>query len=109
MPAVAIPTTIGPVTVDAVEAAPGLLVFEAPADFRPDYPYRWLLAHHEGRVIAAFNTEATAATAAEKVAPVADWTKSVMTAAQEISLALKGGAPAFLALLKELCGHDPNA
>ncbi|MEV0526005.1 hypothetical protein AB0I66_21450 [Streptomyces sp. NPDC050439] len=109
MPTATIPTTIGPVTVDAVQAAPGLLVFEAPEGFRPDFQHRWLLSHHAGHVVAAFDTEATATAAAKHVGALVDWTRSVMTAAQEISLSLKGGARGFLALLKELGGHDPNA
>lgn len=105
----AIPTTIGPVTVDATEAAPGLIVFEAPDNFRPDFPYRWLLAHHAGHVIAGFDTQDTATAAAKRVGEVVDWTKSVMTATEKISLSLEGGPRAFLSLLKELGGHDPNA
>lgn len=104
-----IPTTIGPVDVEANVPAPGLITFRAPFEFRPDCPNRWLLAHHDGHVLAAFATEEEANHAAVEVAKVADWTKSVMTAAQQISLSLEGGAPRLLALLKELGGHDPNA
>ncbi|MGW0920099.1 hypothetical protein ACWD3J_13915 [Streptomyces sp. NPDC002755] len=104
-----IPTTIGPVEVDATEAAPGLITFRAPDAFRPDCPYRWLLAHHAGRVLAAFETEAAATAAAVHIGALVDWTMSVMTAAQQISLSLDGGPPAFLALLEELGGRDPNA
>lgn len=104
-----IPTTTGPVTVDASQAAPGLITFHAPDAFRPDCPYRWLLAHHQGHVIAAFETEETAAKAAVRIGALVDWTKSIMTSAQQISLSLEGGPQAFLALLKELGGHDPNA
>lgn len=104
-----IPTTTGPVAVDAAEAAPGLIVFHAPDGFRPDFPHRWLLAHHDGHVIAAFDTESAAISAAGLIGSLVDWTKSVMTAAQQISLGLEGGPKALLALLKELGGHDPNA
>lgn len=106
---ITIPTTTGAVEVKASVPAPGLITFQAPVDFLPDCPYRWLLAHHAGRAIAAFETEGIANDAAVEVAKVADWTKSVMTAAQQISLGLEGGAPRFLALLLELGGHDPNA
>lgn len=105
---VIIPTTTGPVAVDASTPSPGLITFEAPEFFRPECPYRWLLAHHEGHVFAAFDTEQAANEAAVEVAKMADWTKSVMTGAQQISLSLEGGAPRFLATLKELGGHDPN-
>ena len=104
-----IPTTMGPVTVDARQAAPGLIVFEAPDDFRPDFTHRWLLAHHDGHVIAGFDTQNTAGAAAERIAGLVDWTKSIMTCAQHISLSLEGGPRGFLNLLKELGGHDPNA
>lgn len=104
-----IPTTTGQVAVDATEAAPGLITFEAPDGFRPDCPQRWLLAHHGGGVIAAFDTEGAASAAAVEIASIADWTKSVMTAAQQISLTLDGGARRFLVLIKNLGGHDPNA
>lgn len=106
---VIIPTTTGPVAVDASAPAPGLITFEAPEFFQPECPYRWLLAHHEGHVFAAFADEAVANEAAVQVASLADWTKSVMTGAQQISLSYEGGAPRFLSLLKELGGHDPNA
>lgn len=104
-----IPTTAGPVVVDAAEAAPGLVVFHAPDGFRPDFPHRWLLAHHDGHVLAAFDTEGAATSAAGPVGALVDRTKSVMTAAQQISLRLEDGPKALLALLKELGGHDPNA
>ena len=104
-----IPTTAGPVAVNVTERAPGLIVFQAPDGFRPDIPHRWLLAHHDGHVIAAFDTENAATAAAVEVGKVADWTKSVMTAAQQISLSLEGGSRRFLALLKELGGYDPKA
>lgn len=86
----------------------GLRVVEAPEFVYPESPYRWLLTHHEGAILAAFESEAAADRAAERVAPLADWTKSVMTAAQQISLTLPGGATRFLALLEQLGGHDLN-
>lgn len=104
-----IPTTAGRVAVTATEAAPGLITFHAPDDFRPDFAHRWMLAHHNGHVIAAFDTEAAATGAAARVGALVDWTKSVMTAAQQISLSLDGGPQAFLAVLQELGGHDPNS
>lgn len=88
--------------------AAGLRVTKAPEFVYPESPYRWLLTHHEGAILSAFETKDAADRAAEQVAPLADWTKSVMTAAQEISLSLPGGATRFLALLKEFGGHDIN-
>lgn len=91
-----------------IATATGLRVIEAPEFVYPESPYRWLLTHHEGSILSAFETEDAAERAAEHVAPLADWTKSVMTAAQQISLTLPGGATRFLALLQELGGHDLN-
>lgn len=108
MTATSIPTTLGPVSVDAATPEPGLIVFEAPEFAFPQSTYRWLLAHHEGHVLAGFESEDAAESAAARLAPLVDWTRSVMTAAQEISLSLEGGAPGFLALLQELGGHSPN-
>lgn len=109
MTSTTIPTTAGPVTVDASVPAPGLITFEAPAEFHPGCPHRWLLAHHGGHVLAAFETEDIANAAAVRISGLVDWTKSVMTTAQQISLGVEGGAPGFLALLLELGGHDPSA
>lgn len=109
MPSLTIPTTSGPVTIDAGAPAPGLIVFEDPGFFTPEPAYPWLLAHHQGHVIAAFETEDAANAAAVQVAQLADWTRSVMTAANQISLSLDGGARGFLQLLRELGGQDPNA
>ena len=81
---------------------PGLRVFEAPEDFLPASGHQWLLAHHEGHILGAFATEDAANTAAEQVAQLADWSKSAMAAANQISLSLKGGATGFLRLLRDL-------
>jgi hypothetical protein len=104
-----IPTLTGPITVDATEAAPGLIVFEIPAGRLPDATHRWFLAHHEGRIFAAFETRAAAAKGAEVIAPLTDWTRSAMTAANYISLSLDGGPRALLQLLIDAGGQDPNA
>lgn len=89
-------------TSDIAHPQPGLRVFEAPEDFLPASANQWLLTHHEGHILGAFETEAAANVAAERVASLADWTKSAMTAANQISLSLEGGATGFLRLLREL-------
>jgi RecB family exonuclease len=56
--------TAAPVLVQAVEPAPGLLV------------YLWRLGHHSGLQIAKFGQQADAETAAREIAPLTDWTRS---------------------------------
>ncbi|WP_372344663.1 hypothetical protein [Streptomyces sp. KL116D] len=84
MTTVELATSDGPVTVDAAEPVPGLRVYELPADSSLDY--RWVLAHHEGRALGLFTSAEDASGAAAAVAPMADWTRGVMTVANEISL-----------------------
>lgn len=100
-------TSAGPVTVDATEAAPGLCVFETPTHVSPGSEYRWILAHHDGTALAGFNTQAAAQRAAEQVAPLADWTRNAMTAANQISLG--GHTDRLLELLRDAGGQHPNA
>jgi hypothetical protein len=102
-----IPTSDGPRTVDAAEPVPGLHVYEAPAGVSPLSTFRWLLAHHEGSALASFETESAALAAAEAVAPMADWTRSQMTAANEISLG--GRTEALMDALRTAGGQHPNA
>ncbi|MFE3049559.1 hypothetical protein ACFXIY_21205 [Streptomyces albidoflavus] len=100
-------TSAGPVTVPASEPVPGLHVFEIPADVSPDSTYRWITAHHDGAALASFPTEVAAIDAAQAVGPLADWTRSAMTASNEISLG--GNTDHFLDLLKRHGGQHPNA
>jgi hypothetical protein len=102
-----IPTSDGPRTVDVTEPEPGLHVYEVPADISPLSSHRWILAHHEGHALAAFETEAAATTGAAAVAPLADWTRSQMTTANEISLG--GRVQDLLHALQEAGGQHPNA
>jgi len=100
-------TSAGPATVDATEPVPGLRVFELPTDVSPLSPYRWVLAHHGNTVLASFTTEAEANTAAEQVAPLADWTCNAMTTANQISLG--GKVERLMELLRNAGGQHPNA
>ncbi|MFH8792241.1 hypothetical protein [Streptomyces sp. NPDC017941] len=84
MPTVHVTASDGPVTVEATEPVPGLRVYELPAE--PSLEYRWVLAHHEGRALGLFTSNDDANGAAAAVASMADWTRSVMTVANEISL-----------------------
>ncbi|MFB7461256.1 hypothetical protein [Streptomyces sp. NPDC056188] len=101
-----IPTSAGPVTVTATEPVPGLHVYEVPAAVSPMSTHRWILAHHEGRALAAFETEAAATSAAATVAPLADWTRSQMTAANELSLG--GRVQELMDALAAAGGQHPN-
>lgn len=102
-----ITTSAGPLTVDATEPVPGLHVYEVPSHVTPASSYRWILAHHEGRALASFETEAAATAAATAVAPLADWTRGAMTAANEISLG--GNTERLAVLLTANGGEHPNA
>jgi hypothetical protein len=107
MPYATMTTSAGSYTVDATAPVPGLRVYQAPAHVSPQSPYRWILAHWEGVALASFESGEAATRAAEAVAPLADWTRSGMTAANEISC---GGHVAQLGhLLREAGGQHPNA
>ncbi|MBL1100116.1 hypothetical protein [Streptomyces coffeae] len=101
-----IATSTGPVTVAAVEPAPGLRIAKAPDDISPLSERRWLLAHHDGPALAAFTTEAAANTAAAAIAPLTDWTRSAMTTANAISLG--GLAGQLMDALTAAGGAHPN-
>ncbi|MFJ4627110.1 hypothetical protein [Streptomyces sp. NPDC088847] len=81
MPDHIVSTSAGPITVTAAEPVPGLHVYEVPEHVNALSPLRWILAHHEGRVLAGFETEDAATGAAEKVGPLSDWTRNAMTSA----------------------------
>lgn len=98
-------TSAGPLDVDSTEPAPGLHVYEMPADMAPASPHRWILAHHTGWVLAAFETADSATQAATAVAPLADWTRQPMTCANEISLG--GKTRHLLELFTDHGGHRP--
>ncbi|MFE9363710.1 hypothetical protein ACFYNN_13015 [Streptomyces sp. NPDC006978] len=102
-----ISTSSGPFTVPAEVPAPGLLSFEIPAEVSPTSQYRWILSHHEGTALAAFQTHAEVTAAAHAVAVLADWTRNAMTAANEISFG--GNTELLMELLKANGGQHPNA
>lgn len=106
MPEHTFDTSAGPETVTATEPAPGLHVYEIPADVSPSSPYRWILAHHEGPALASFETESAATRGAEEVAPLADWTRNAMTVANLIGPA---GMQELTERLRELGAQHPNA
>ncbi|MFG2307636.1 hypothetical protein ACGFS9_02935 [Streptomyces sp. NPDC048566] len=86
MTTIELPTKTGPITIEATEPAPGLRIYELPTEHAPSPEYRWILAHHEGRTIGLFKSADDATGAAAAVASMTDWTRSIMTAANEISL-----------------------
>ncbi|MGW7053089.1 hypothetical protein [Streptomyces sp. NPDC054887] len=103
---VSISTSAGPITVSVAEPVPGLHVYEIPTSVNPLSPYRWVLAHHEGPALASFETERTATSAGEKVAPLVDWTRSAVTVANLIG---PSGMQSLTALLVDNGGQHPNA
>ncbi|MET7429573.1 hypothetical protein ABZT16_11325 [Streptomyces flaveolus] len=70
-------TDQGDFTVSATSPVPGLLVYEIPAEVEPDSTYRWSVGHHSGLLIASAMYEDDAIRGAQKIADLADWTKSV--------------------------------
>jgi hypothetical protein len=106
MPDHTVDTSAGPVTVTATEPAPGLHVFQIPAEVSTGSRFRWILAHHEGPALAAFETEAATTTAAETVAEFVDWTRNAMTVA---NLMGPDGMRELLALLTDAGGQHPNS
>jgi hypothetical protein len=99
-------TSAGPLTVEAAEPVPGLHIYKVPDSVSVNSPYRWILAHHDGRALASFETAEAANAAAKDVAPFADWTRNAMTAANEIG---PGGMQDLLTLLRKAGGQHPNA
>lgn len=106
MPDHILSTSAGPVTVTATEPVPGLHVYEIPQDVSPVSSYRWILAHHEGPALASFENDTAATEAAEKVAPLADWTRNAMTTANLLG---PGRTEELLALLRDAGGQHPNS
>ncbi|NUQ99097.1 MAG: hypothetical protein HOY79_21925 [Streptomyces sp.] len=98
-------TSAGPLDVDSTESTPGLHICEAPADMAPTSPHRWILTHHTGWILAAFDTADAAERCANAVAPLADWTRQPMTCANEISLG--GKTRRLLELITDHGGHRP--
>ena len=69
-------TDCGDFTVPATSPAPGLLVYEIPAEVEPHNTHRWSVGHHSGLLIASAMYEDDAIRGAQKIAALADWTKS---------------------------------
>ncbi|GGR70871.1 MULTISPECIES: hypothetical protein [Streptomyces] len=102
-----ITTSNGPRTVTVTEPVPGLHIYEVPTDVSPNSTYRWILAHHDGPALAAFQSDTAATSAAHAIEPLADWTRSQMTTANEISLG--GRVQALTDALQAAGGQHPNA
>lgn len=100
-------TSAGPIDVATTEPFPGLHVYKVPANVSPNSKYPWILAHHEGYALASFESSDAAVAAAGALAPLADWTRSVMTAANQVSFG--GNARRLLELLADHGGQHPNA
>jgi hypothetical protein len=70
-----IQAALGPETVQAQPATPGLYVYEIPANVDRDAPCRWRLGHHSGLLLAAYPTAEDAHQGAAAVADWTDWTQ----------------------------------
>lgn len=107
MPTATLPTSGGPVTVDVIEPVPGLYVYEVPESVHPTSRYRWILAHHQGRALASFETGEAAEEGAGAVAELADWSRNAMTVANQLSLG--GHVDELMRALTGAGGDHPNA
>lgn len=65
---------LGPTTVQAQPATPGLYVYEIPAEVDILAPCRWRLGHHSGLLLASFRTAEEAHKGAAAIADWTDWT-----------------------------------
>jgi hypothetical protein len=101
----AISTSTGPIILNATEPVPGLRICQIPDDFTPTSGLRWLLAHRSGPILAVFTDEPAAAAAATQVAPLTDWTRSVMTCVNVLG---PDGMEDLLVLLRDAGGRPPN-
>lgn len=99
-------TSAGPTIVEATQPAPGLRLFELPADVSPMSPNRWILAHHDGHALASFESSEAANAAARHVGPLADWTRNAMTVANLLGPA---GMADVMQQLTDAGGQHPNA
>jgi hypothetical protein len=99
-------TNLGPIAVEATEPAPGLRVFQIPANVSPLSTYRWVLAHHGGPALASFEAEQSATHAGQLVGSLVDWTRNSMTVANLLGPA---GMNDLLELLRGAGGQHPNA
>ncbi|WP_031077737.1 hypothetical protein [Streptomyces sp. NRRL WC-3742] len=62
------------VQAELLKNAPGLYMYELPADVDRGGPCRWRLGHHSGNLLAAFRTPAAAHQAAAAIGTWTDWT-----------------------------------
>ncbi|MFF2549093.1 hypothetical protein ACFVUY_41930 [Kitasatospora sp. NPDC058063] len=60
-------------------AAPGLVLYELPADIDCGGPCRWRLGHHSGNLLAAFRTPDAARRTAEAIGTWTDWALHIDT------------------------------
>lgn len=69
---------------DAIQIAPGLVVFRLPGDLDLNNPARWNIGHHSGYVVAEAMTRQFALAGAEAIVPLCDWTHDVDFLTEEI-------------------------
>lgn len=69
---------------DAIQAAPGLVVFRLPHDLALNNPCRWLIGHHSGGCIAESMRRENALQGAALMASLYDWTKEPASLEEEV-------------------------
>jgi len=69
---------------DAIQAAPGLVVFRLPHGLSLNNPCRWNIGHHSGRPVVEAMHRESALKAVEVMAGLADWTKDPAFLREEI-------------------------
>jgi len=70
-----IQAALGPETVQAQPATPGLYVYQIPDNVDIEAPCRWRIGHHSGLLLAAYPTSEAAHLGAAELADWADWTE----------------------------------
>ncbi|WP_432053665.1 hypothetical protein [Streptomyces sp. bgisy022] len=69
---------------DAIQAAPGLVVFRLPHDLALNNPCRWNIGHHSGGCIAESMRRENALKGAQIMASLHDWTQQPATLEAEV-------------------------
>lgn len=69
---------------DAIQAAPGLVVFRLPHGLSLNNPCRWQIGHHSGRCVVEAMRREDALKAVEVMTGLADWTKDTAFLREEV-------------------------
>ncbi|MFJ2399799.1 hypothetical protein ACIOUE_00745 [Streptomyces xanthochromogenes] len=80
----------GPTAVQAIQAVPGLRVYELPVELRGLDIWHWRVGHHGGLAIASAASSADALEVAEAIADFTDWTRSASDLQADARLDVEG-------------------